>query len=68
MLFNTVTSILTAFVGLALLLPVRASPLSRRDVVVPKIITPDANSVWTVGHVETVTWYVFNLVTLESSC
>jgi len=57
MFFNTVTSILTAFIGLALLSPVRASPLSRRDIVIPKIITPDANTVWTVGHVESVTWW-----------
>ena len=38
---------------------VQASPLSPRDVIVPKITNPTAGSVWPVGTVQTVTWYVY---------
>lgn len=44
---------------LALLaLSVQATPLSRRDVVAPKIILPNSQSVWPIGTTQTVTWYV----------
>ncbi|KAF8158540.1 hypothetical protein B0H34DRAFT_709277 [Crassisporium funariophilum] len=39
---------------------VHASPLNRRDVIAPKIIKPDASSVWPVGSVQTVTWDTSN--------
>ena len=45
------TTLAIAFVAI-----VRATPLVRRDVIAPKIITPNANTVWTIGQIETVTW------------
>ena len=57
---NALTSFLVAFNGLAFDFLVQATPLSRRDVIAPRIITPDAGTVWTIGQVETVTWWVAN--------
>lgn len=39
---------------------VNATPLSRRDVVAPPIITPNAQTVWPIGTTQTVTWYVLS--------
>jgi hypothetical protein len=41
---------------LAFVAVVQATPLVRRDVIAPKILQPNANTVWTIGQVETVTW------------
>ena len=60
MKFNVLTGFLVAFSGLAFASLVQATPWSRRDVIVPRIITPNASTVWTIGQVETVTWYVAN--------
>ena len=57
---NALTSFLVAFSGLAFAFLVQATPLSRRDVIAPRIITPNASTVWTIGQVETVTWWVVN--------
>jgi hypothetical protein len=55
--FDTLALILLAVTSdLAFVTVVRATPLVRRDVITPKIITPNADTVWTVGNVETVTW------------
>ena len=34
----------------------QASPVSRRDVIAPKITSPTAASVWPIGTTQTVTW------------
>ncbi|KIM35887.1 hypothetical protein M413DRAFT_14272 [Hebeloma cylindrosporum] len=39
---------------------VQATPLFRRDVIVPKITNPKAGAVWPVGSVQTVTWDTSN--------
>ena len=49
---------LTTTVLAFLALGVQASPLSLRDVIDPKITNPTASSVWPIGTVQTVTWYV----------
>ncbi|PPQ82176.1 hypothetical protein CVT24_012653 [Panaeolus cyanescens] len=55
---------LTTVFALVACAVVNATPLAltkaRRDVVVPKIIKPDASSVWPVGSVQTVTWDTSN--------
>jgi hypothetical protein len=38
---------------------VQATPLFLRDVIAPTITNPKAGSVWPVGSVQTVTWYVY---------
>ncbi|CAA7269102.1 unnamed protein product [Cyclocybe aegerita] len=53
---HAITTLLTT----AFWMGVQASPLSRRDVIAPKITSPDANTVWTVGSVVTVTWDTSN--------
>ncbi|KAJ3509183.1 hypothetical protein NLJ89_g5356 [Agrocybe chaxingu] len=50
----------TTLLAAAFSMGVQASPLSRRDVIAPKITSPDANTVWTVGSVVTVTWDTSN--------
>ena len=42
-----------AFVAVVSALPVE---LSRRDVFVPTILTPQAGTVWTIGSEQNVTW------------
>ncbi|KAF9046766.1 hypothetical protein BJ165DRAFT_1404165 [Panaeolus papilionaceus] len=56
--FKALTTVL-ALVSSAV---VHATPLAmgRRDVIAPKIIKPDASSVWPVGSVQTVTWDTSN--------
>ncbi|KAF8192125.1 hypothetical protein BJ912DRAFT_962909 [Pholiota molesta] len=39
---------------------VQGSPLARRDVIAPKITSPNAGSVWPVGSTQTVTWDTSN--------
>ncbi|PPQ86314.1 hypothetical protein CVT25_005615 [Psilocybe cyanescens] len=52
-------TIFTTLVAL-LALSVNASPLSRRDVIAPRITSPNAQTVWPVGTVQTVTWDTSN--------
>ena len=52
---QTFTSIL-AFLSFS----VRAFPLFQRDVIAPKIIQPNASSVWPIGTQQTVIWYFFS--------
>lgn len=53
-------SLLTTFIAFNLAaVNVVASPLFRRDVIAPRITSPTADSVWPVGSVQTVTWYVY---------
>uniref|UniRef100_A0A8H8CF13 Uncharacterized protein n=1 Tax=Psilocybe cubensis TaxID=181762 RepID=A0A8H8CF13_PSICU len=52
----TVFATLFAFLALS----VNASPLSRRDVIAPRITSPNAQTVWPIGTVQTVTWDTSN--------
>lgn len=56
-MFSNIIRPLAVALGAALALPVLASPLSRRDVIAPKITSPNAQSIWPVGSTQTVTWY-----------
>jgi len=49
----------STFALFALVASVAASPVAvtRRDVYVPPIITPDSTTVWKIGFLEQVTWY-----------
>ncbi len=51
-------TLISSFV--ALLSVVVAAPLDlyKRDVFVPPVLTPNAESVWKVGSIQNVTWYV----------
>jgi len=55
-IFDTLSILLAIAGNLAFVTVAQATPLMRRDVVAPKFITPNADTVWTVGHIETVTW------------
>ncbi|KXN86197.1 hypothetical protein AN958_10385 [Leucoagaricus sp. SymC.cos] len=39
---------------------VQATPVEKRDVYVPPILTPTAGTVWTAGETQTVTWDTSN--------
>ena len=57
-MFTSLFRPLAVVLGAALALPASASPLVRRDVIAPTITSPTAESVWPIGTVQTVTWYV----------
>lgn len=44
------------FVLMSFLAVVMPMPLHKRDVFVPPVVTPDANTVWVVGQYYDVTW------------
>lgn len=61
---RTFLNLLVAAAGLLAATSVRASPTPidgphTLDVFVPTIITPDAETVWEVGHAYDVTWCAF---------
>ncbi|KAJ3565449.1 hypothetical protein NP233_g7627 [Leucocoprinus birnbaumii] len=51
--FLTIFTLLGSFV-------VQAAPIEQRDVYVPKILTPNGNTVWKVGEEVEVTWDTSN--------
>ena len=53
-----ISSLVFSFV--ALLSVVVAAPLElyKRDVFVPPVLTPNSESVWKIGSIQNVTWYV----------
>ena len=53
--FNALTMASASHV--AVVARVLATLLVKRDVIRPKILKPDANTVWTCGWVETVSWW-----------
>ncbi|KAJ3567550.1 hypothetical protein NP233_g6294 [Leucocoprinus birnbaumii] len=57
---NLFTFLLTFFAFFGSNFVTQAAPIQQRDVWVPKILTPTADTVWSVGEQVTVTWDTSN--------